>query len=70
MLHLTAYARTKNQKLSVIAGVQRCARCRLSRKVFDYTCLGDIEELCQVIREALGPKICANDDAALRLAYG
>ena len=31
----------------------------LSRKVFDYTCLGDIEELCEVIAEALGSEYVA-----------
>ncbi len=60
MLHLTAYARTKNPKVIVVAGGPPARSLPLlSRKVFDYTCLGDIEELCEVIREALGPEYVA-----------
>ncbi|HYU98671.1 MAG TPA: radical SAM protein [Pyrinomonadaceae bacterium] len=60
MLHLTAYARTKNPKVIVIAGGPTVrALPLLSRKVFDYTCLGDIEELCEVIAEALGSEYVA-----------
>jgi hypothetical protein len=57
MLHLTAYARTKNPKVIVVAGGPPARSLPiLSGKVFDYTCLGDIEELCDVIRESLGPE--------------
>jgi hypothetical protein len=60
MLHLTAYARTKNPKVIVAAGGPSVRSLPLlSRKVFDYACLGDIEELCEVIREALGPEYVA-----------
>lgn len=60
MLHLTAYARTKNPKVIVVAGGPTVrALPLLSRKVFDYTCLGDIEELCEVIAEAFGPEYVA-----------
>lgn len=55
MLHLTAYARTKNPKVIVIAGGPPVRSLPLlSKRVFDYTCLGDIEELQDVIEEALG----------------
>lgn len=60
MLHLTAYARTKNPKVIVVAGGPPVrALPLLAKKVFDYTCLGDIEELCDVIREAFGPSYVA-----------
>ncbi|MDQ6652810.1 MAG: radical SAM protein [Acidobacteriota bacterium] len=55
MLHLTAYARTKNPKVIVVAGGPSVRSLPLlSRKIFDYTCLGDIEELRDVITEAFG----------------
>ena len=60
MLHLTAYARTKNPKVIVVAGGPAVRSLPLlSRKVFDYSCLGDIEELCEVIKESLGPEYVA-----------
>ncbi len=60
MLHLTAYARTKNPKVIVVAGGPPVrALPLLAKRVFDYTCLGDIEELCEVIGEALSPEYVA-----------
>ena len=60
MLHLTAYARSKNPKVIVVAGGPAVrALPLLSKKLFDYTCLGDIEELCEVIAEAFGPAYVA-----------
>ncbi len=60
MLHLTAYARTKNPKVVVVAGGPPVrALPILARKFFDYTCLGDIEELAEVIRETFGPEYVA-----------
>lgn len=56
MLHLTAYARSRNPKVIVVAGGPPVrALPLLSKKFFDYACLGDIEELCEVIAEAFGP---------------
>jgi hypothetical protein len=53
MLHLTAYARTKNPKVIVVAGGPAVrALPLLSEKVFDYSCLRDIEELREVIADA------------------
>jgi hypothetical protein len=55
MLHLTAYARTKNARVIVVAGGPAVrALPLLSEKVFDYSCLGDIEELRAVIADAWG----------------
>ncbi len=60
MRHLTAYARTKNPKVIVVAGGPPVrALPLLAKKIFDYSCLGDIEELCDVIREAFGPAYVA-----------
>ncbi len=60
MLHLTAYARTRNPKVVVVAGGPPVrALPLLARKVFDYTCLGDIEELGEVISEVFGPEYVA-----------
>jgi len=60
MLHLTAYARTKNPRVIVVAGGPPVRSLPLlSRRVFDYACLGDIEELCSVIKDALGSEYVA-----------
>jgi hopanoid C-2 methylase len=60
MMHLTAYARSKNSKVIVVAGGPTVRSLPLlSKKVFDYSCLGDIEELCEVITEAFGPEYVA-----------
>lgn len=55
MLHLTAYARTLNPRVRVAAGGPSVrALPKRSRRFFDYVCLGDIEELQDVARDALG----------------
>ena len=55
LLHLSAYARTRNPKVIVVAGGPAVrALPQLSEKVFDYSCLGDIEELREVISDAWG----------------
>jgi hypothetical protein len=55
MKQLTAYARTKNPKVIVAAGGPPIrALPRYASRFFDYTCLGDVEELQQVITETLG----------------
>jgi hypothetical protein len=60
LLHLTAYVRTKNPKVIVVAGGPPVRSLpALAKRVFDYACLGDIEELCEVIREAFGPEYVA-----------
>jgi hopanoid C-2 methylase len=60
MLHLTAYARTKNPKVIVVAGGPPVRSLpERAGKVFDYACLGDIEELCDVIKDSLGPEYVA-----------
>jgi len=55
MLHLTAYARTKNPKVVVVAGGPTVrALPLLAQKVFDYACQGDIEEICGIITDVFG----------------
>lgn len=62
MLHLTAYARTKNPKVIVVAGGPPVrALPLLARKFFDYTCMGDIEELGRVISETFGAAYVAEN---------
>lgn len=72
MLHLTAYARTKNPKVIVVAGGPPVrALPLLSKRVFDYSCLGDIEEMGDVIAEVFGREYVADGDMVPRydLAY-
>jgi hopanoid C-2 methylase len=60
MLHLTAYARTRNPKVVVVAGGPAVrALPLLSEKFFDYSCLGDIEELRGVITSVWGADYAA-----------
>jgi hopanoid C-2 methylase len=55
MLHLTAYVRTKNEKAIVVAGGSAIrALPRYAKQFFDFCCTGDIEQLGEVIEEALG----------------
>lgn len=62
MLHLTAYARTKKPSLIVVAGGPAIrALPLLAQRYFDYSCLGDIEELCEVIEDAWGEQFIAED---------
>jgi hopanoid C-2 methylase len=71
MLHLTAYARTRNPRVIVVAGGPAIrALPRLSRRFFDYACQGDVEEMRDVIVDALG-RAYAADEMAPRydLAY-
>lgn len=55
MLHLTAYARTLNEKVVIVAGGPAVRVLpRRSQRFFDYACLGDIEELQSIVREVFG----------------
>jgi hypothetical protein len=56
MRHLTAYARTKNPKVIVVAGGHAVrALPRYCSAFFDYCCQGDVEELREVVEDAFGP---------------
>lgn len=55
MIHLTAYARTKNGRVIVVAGGPAVrALPRYCSQFFDYCCLGDVEEMGEVVAEAFG----------------
>lgn len=61
LLHVTAYARTANPSVIVAAGGHGVrALPTYARQFFDYACLGDVEEIADVIREALGPDYVAD----------
>ena len=55
MKHLTAYARTLNKNVIVVAGgpAIRALPC-YCRRFFDYCCAGDVEQIREVITDALG----------------
>ncbi len=55
MLHLTAYARTKNPNVIIVAGGSAIrAIPNYSQRFFDYVCCGDVEEMSDVIIDAFG----------------
>ncbi|MCG6534312.1 MAG: hypothetical protein L7F78_06390, partial [Syntrophales bacterium LBB04] len=55
MLHLTAYARTKNRNVIVVAGGPAIrALPALSQRYFDVACQGDVEELIEVAEDVFG----------------
>jgi hypothetical protein len=55
MLHLTAYARTENKNVIVVAGGPAIrALFHYSKRFFDYSCMGDIEQLAEVIEDSFG----------------
>ena len=62
MLHLTAYARTKKKDVIVVAGGSPIrAFPRYARRFFDYCCLGDIEQMRDVIADAFGEAYVAEE---------
>ena len=61
-LQTTAYFKTRNPGVIVVAGGTGIrALPKYSAKFFDYVCLGDAEELGDVIPEALGAHYMASD---------
>lgn len=59
-LHLTAYARSLNPKVIVVAGGSLVdVLPKFCRQFFDYCCAGPISEIQEVIREAFGAEYCA-----------
>src|SRR6185369_11114824 len=54
-LHLTAYARTLNPRVVVVAGGSLIEVLpAFSRRFFDYCCAGPVEEIRDVIRDVFG----------------
>ena len=53
--HLAAYMRNANPRVILVAGGQAIrAFSRYARRFFDYVCLGDVEQMRDVVREAWG----------------
>ena len=71
MLHLTAYAKTKNPRVITVAGGPPVRQLpHLAAQFFDYCCLGDVEELCDIARAALGARyVAAEMTPRFDLAY-
>ncbi|MGB0621520.1 MAG: B12-binding domain-containing radical SAM protein [Myxococcota bacterium] len=62
LLHVTAYVKTANPRAIVVAGGHGVrALPRFAQPFFDYTCLGDVDEIRDVIREALGSDYVARE---------
>ncbi len=62
MLHLTAYARTRSPKVCVVAGGPAVrALPEHAARFFDYACSGDVEELRDVVADALGREYVAEE---------
>ena len=62
MLQLTAYARTLNPAVIVVAGGAPIrALPKRARQFFDYVCLGDIEQLQTIVRALFGPDHAAEE---------
>ncbi|MGH9390440.1 MAG: hypothetical protein ACRD1Z_12555, partial [Vicinamibacteria bacterium] len=59
-LHLTAYARTLNPRVVVVAGgsIVELAPA-FARRFFDYCCTGPVEELSSVVADAFGKDYAA-----------
>ncbi|CAA0104839.1 Hopanoid C-2 methylase [BD1-7 clade bacterium] len=54
-LHLTAYAKTQNLNVIVVAGGGPVRILpELSKRYFDYVCLGDVEQIQDAIKDAWG----------------
>ena len=62
LLHVTAYVRSYNPNVIVAAGGHAVrALPRYSERFFDYTCLGDVEEITDVIRDSFGEQYVARE---------
>lgn len=72
MKQLTAYARTLNEEVIVVAGGPPIRILpQRSQRIFDYICLGDVEQLQEVVREAFGAEYVAEDmEPRQDLPYG
>jgi hopanoid C-2 methylase len=61
MLQLSAYLRTLNPTVIIAAGgLAIRAFPTYAKRFFDYVCLGDVEEIREVIADALGPEYSAD----------
>lgn len=61
MRHISAYVRTKSPQTIIVAGGPGIrALPKHSKQFFDYSCVGDIEVLMDVVRESFGDKYVAD----------
>jgi len=62
MLHLTAYARTRNPRVVVVAGGPAVRMLpTLAGRFFDYACVADTEDITSVIRDVFGHSYIAEE---------
>jgi len=62
MRQLTAYFRTEHPRVVIVAGGHAVRSLpRHARRFFDYACEGDIEEIREVVADALGPDCVADE---------
>lgn len=62
MKHLAAYLRTANPRVVLVAGGQAVrAFPRYCRKFFDYVCLGDVEQMAEVVGAVWGEAYAARE---------
>lgn len=62
LLHITAYVRSANPRVIVVAGGHAVRALPIySEQFFDYSCTGDVEQFRDVVREALGPAYLADE---------
>ncbi|MDW3191384.1 MAG: radical SAM protein [Cytophagales bacterium] len=60
IMHLSAYFKDRNEKLITIAGGQAVRTFRnLAARIVDYVCLGDVEELTDLITSEIGKEYAA-----------
>ncbi|MFT4797580.1 MAG: radical SAM superfamily enzyme YgiQ (UPF0313 family) [Candidatus Azotimanducaceae bacterium] len=71
LLHVTAYAKTANPHVIVAAGGHGVRALPLyARQFFDYTCLGDVDEITEVIEDSIGARyLSENFEPRYDLAY-
>lgn len=60
LLHVTAYIKSYNPEAIVVAGGHGVRSLPVySKQFFDYTCIGDVEEIQEVIRDSIGEQYLA-----------
>ena len=61
-LHLTAYTRTANENVVVVAGGHAIRSLpTYSQNFFDYCCVNDVEEIAEVVTEVFGEQYVAQE---------
>lgn len=61
LLHVTAYVKSYNSSVIVVAGGHGVRSLpNYSKQFFDYTCTGDVEQIQEVIQESMGAQYLAD----------